>query len=35
MRFMGGHPTLTRCIGVAQVVAGIMWATREEKILEK
>ncbi|MGB8478904.1 MAG: hypothetical protein WCE63_08690 [Acidobacteriaceae bacterium] len=35
MRFMGEHPTLTRCIGVAQVVAGIMWASREEKILEK
>ena len=35
MRFMGNHPTLTRCIGVAQVVAGIMWASREERILEK
>ncbi len=35
MRFMGNHPTLTRCIGVAQVVGGIMWASREERILEK
>ena len=35
MRYMVDHPTLTRCVGLAQVVAGIMWATREEKVLEK
>jgi hypothetical protein len=35
MRYMADHPTLTRCVGVAQVVAGVVWATREEKILEK
>jgi hypothetical protein len=34
MRYMVGHPTLTRCVGVAQVVAGVLWATREEKVLE-
>jgi uncharacterized protein YjeT (DUF2065 family) len=35
MRYMVDHPTLTRCVGIAQVVAGVMWATREEKVLEK
>jgi hypothetical protein len=32
---MVDHPTLTRCVGIGQVVAGILWATREEKVLEK
>ena len=32
---MADHPTLTRCVGVAQVVAGIVWATSEEKNQEK
>ncbi len=35
MRYMADHPTLTRCVGVAQVVAGIVWATSEEKNQEK
>lgn len=35
MRYMVDHPTLTRCVGAAQVIAGIMWATREEKVLEE
>jgi hypothetical protein len=32
---MVDHPTLTRCVGIAQVVAGVMWASREEQTLEK
>jgi hypothetical protein len=35
MRTMARHPTLTRCVGIAQVVGGILWATREEKFLEE
>lgn len=35
MRTMARHPTLTRCVGIAQVVGGILWATREERFLEK
>jgi hypothetical protein len=35
MRFMGNHPTFTRCVGVAQVAAGIIWASREERKLGK
>jgi uncharacterized protein YjeT (DUF2065 family) len=35
MRYMVDHPTLTRCVGIAQVVAGVLWATREEKVLEE
>ncbi|HEX4021044.1 MAG TPA: hypothetical protein VHX63_07870 [Acidobacteriaceae bacterium] len=35
MRGLGKHPQLTRALGVAQVVAGIYWAMREEeKLLE-
>ena len=35
MRYMVDHPTLTRCVGAAQVIAGIIWAIREEKVLEE
>ena len=35
MRFMVDHPTLTRCVGIAQVIAGVMWANREERTLEE
>ena len=35
MGCMSNRPTLTRCVGIAQVVGGILWATREEKILEQ
>ncbi|MGO8719983.1 MAG: hypothetical protein ACLQMO_12305 [Acidobacteriaceae bacterium] len=35
MGTMARHPTLTRCVGIAQVVGGILWATREERFLEK
>ena len=35
MRTMADHPTLTRCVGISQVIAGILLAIREEKVLEK
>jgi len=34
MRVLSRHPTLTRVVGAAEVMAGIWWATREEKLLE-
>ena len=35
MRSLAHHPNLTRCVGIAQVVGGILWASLEEKMIEK